>query len=225
MSYGCSVWPAFWTVGANWPDGGEIDIVEGVNNNPTLVLFLASPASPMSPLCAGINTLSIPAVGLTVLPLRRHLLPQMAVRLSRVMYLTWTAEVHPRMTLVVHCPIPIAALLVKTSSGVFALLRDDNTGIKIWHFARNSIPLDAHSGKPDPSSWPPSSAFLSTADYDIASHFSPQHLVLDTTLCGGWGGGEYPSSGCPGSCAEHVSKGENFVGMSFTPPRALCCTE
>ena len=42
MPVGCSTWPSFWTVGPNWPLAGEIDIIEGVNDQDTNQMTLHS---------------------------------------------------------------------------------------------------------------------------------------------------------------------------------------
>ncbi|KAH9965273.1 glycoside hydrolase family 16 protein [Russula dissimulans] len=201
MPYGCSVWPAFWTVGDNWPNGGEIDIVEGINNNQQnrYTLHTGSGTDCVIPSRAPTSSDGRPAFTADVL--------RTDCRSSQ--------KNDAGCSLSDPDSNSYGQGFISAGGGVFALLRDDSTGIKIWHFARNSIPPDAHSDQPDPSSWPPPSAFLSTADCDIASHFSSQYLVLDTTLCGGWAGGAYRSSGCPGSCTNYVRKGENFVNAKW----------
>lgn len=34
MPTGLATWPAFWTVGTNWPNHGEIDIIESTSSAP-----------------------------------------------------------------------------------------------------------------------------------------------------------------------------------------------
>lgn len=101
----------------------------------------------------------------------------------------------------------------EAGGGVFAHLWNQD-GIKIWHFKRSSIPQDITSGKPDPSTWPTPVAFWSNDKCDMASHFIDHSLVIDTTLCGDWAGNAYGSYGCPGTCAEAVSKRSTFDSAS-----------
>lgn len=40
MPVGCSLWPAFWSYNLEkWPIAGEIDVIEGVNKQTTLVIL------------------------------------------------------------------------------------------------------------------------------------------------------------------------------------------
>lgn len=100
----------------------------------------------------------------------------------------------------------------QAGGGVYAHIWDA-TGIKIWHFARADIPADITSKKPNPSSWPEPAAFFPDSKCDTSSFFHDHVLTLNIALCGDWAGskGGYDKSGCPGTCAEAVTKPENFV--------------
>lgn len=55
----------------------------------------------------------------------------------------------------------------KARGGVFAHLWD-STGVKMWRFGRNEIPVDIASGRPDPASWPTPQAAWSSSSCDMA---------------------------------------------------------
>jgi len=43
----CGTWPAFWMLGSDWPNNGEIDIVEGVNDQVTNSMTLHTNSGPV----------------------------------------------------------------------------------------------------------------------------------------------------------------------------------
>ncbi|KAH9072099.1 glycoside hydrolase family 16 protein [Lactarius deliciosus] len=195
MAHGCAVWPAYWTVGENWPNGGEIDIIESVNlhvtNQYTLhtgpgsdcVLVKNPPVASGSAAYTGnvIDTECKSADGSNA-----------GCSFSDTKNNSFGHDFN------------------MAGGGVLAHLWDD-AGVKMWRFERQSIPQDIHTGQPDPSSWPTPVAFWSSLGCDFASHLRNHHLVVNTALGGGWADSDYPNSGCPGTSSDRISKGANFV--------------
>ncbi|KAI0272489.1 glycoside hydrolase family 16 protein [Gloeopeniophorella convolvens] len=195
MPHGCGVWPAWWSSGPNWPNAGEIDIIEGVNKNPTNQYTLHSGAGSGSctldkdpPVPAGVEAFTANVLGIDC---------------------DTTPETDAGCAFSDPKPTSFGHGFNMLGGGVFAHLWD-STGIKMWHFERQSIPQDIQSGQPDPTSWPAPAAFWSSTSCDFPSHFYDHQLILDTTLCGGWADSDYPNSGCPLTCDEFVATGSNF---------------
>lgn len=183
---GCSVWPAFWTVGSNWPDNGEIDILEGVNLQTTNQMTLHTSS------------------GCT--------LGQPMQATGKVVGTNCDASVNGNAGCGVSDPrtSSYGKGFNSGNGGVFATLWD-NTGIKIWFFPRTSIPSDITSGSPDPRGWNEPVAFWDTKGCDTNSHFGPQNIVFDITLNGDWAGAVLSQDGCSGS----VSQGSDFTQAYF----------
>lgn len=90
-----------------------------------------------------------------------------------------------------------------------AILRDE-TGVKMWSFAREDVPADILGGTPNPYLWSSPKAFWSSSTCDIDANFAPQTIVLNTDVGGGWTEGNLGSSGCGSDIASVVADGSNF---------------
>lgn len=188
MPHGCSVWPAYWSVGPNWPAAGEIDILEGVHDQPTNQYTLHT--SEGCEIGSDFNERSA---------------------LSNIIHDKCASSGNDNrgcgfLDTDVQTYGKEFNLL---AGGVYAHLWD-STGIRIWRFPRPSIPADIKAKKPDPSTWGTPAAFFPSTNCDIASHFFEHTLVLDTTICGDFAGPTYAGSGCPGTCDQAVANNVNF---------------
>ncbi|KIM65978.1 glycoside hydrolase family 16 protein, partial [Scleroderma citrinum Foug A] len=196
MPVGCATWPAFWTVGPNWPYGGEIDIVEGINDQPTNQMTLHSGNNES---CTIDTSSPTQYTGHT---------------LGTNCYSTPNADAGCAFSDTDTRSFGFG--FNNAGGGVFALLWDQSIGLAIWHFARSQIPSDLTNQAPNPSSWGVPGGFLSSKTCNIGNNFYQHSMVIDTTICGNWAGPNYPNSGCPGTCSDMVANAANFAGAKWT---------
>ncbi|KAH6892832.1 family 16 glycosyl hydrolase [Coprinopsis sp. MPI-PUGE-AT-0042] len=185
MPEGCGTWPAIWEVGPDWPHGGELDILEGVNDEGTNAATLHT-----SPGCR--------------MPFTRD--AQRGVR----EYEDCDATVNNNVGCPVAFPQPesFGPSFNQAGGGWYAVERSASH-IKVWFWSRNdpTVPSEIKDWKPyvKPDEWGTPSAFFPSTSCNISKHFNEHNIIINLTLCGDWAGQTYGQTSCPGTCVDRVN--------------------
>ncbi|KAI9669442.1 MAG: hypothetical protein M1831_000479 [Alyxoria varia] len=199
MPTGCGTWPAFWLVGPDWPNNGEIDILEGVNNqqNNQAALHTGEGCSinqggEMSGEVKG-TTCAVGEGSNEGCPIANAGAYGSTLNQGGGVYATGGS--------MILGSIPFQN---PSQSTDIKPLEWTESEINIWFWSSGSAPSDALGQNPNPKSWgKPAAKF---AGCDIKSHFKQMSIVFDTTFCGDWAGATF-SQDCPGkgSCESYVA--------------------
>ncbi|GAA5956289.1 hypothetical protein JCM3765_005619 [Sporobolomyces pararoseus] len=167
-------WAALWFTGSNWPQQGEIDVIEGVHET-TMNALSTHTSSGCSMQTSGFyGTFMMQGPQKNDCDARATNSQGCGVRSkSKVSY---------------------GPAFNKKGGGVYAL-QWSSSGIKIYFWPRNSIPSDIKSGKPKPSSkWGQPHFLNSASSCNPFKKFSDLMLVINVNLCGQWAGSLWGSS-------------------------------
>ncbi|OJT13229.1 hypothetical protein TRAPUB_10248 [Trametes pubescens] len=189
MPTGCATWPAFWSNGPNWPVGGEIDIVEGVNTNSdnqaTIHTSHGCTIPSSNPSTLGITGTVVGGTNCAAAETGNAGCGMVATQSN-----TYGVGFN------------------NNGGGVYAMQWVDS-GISVWFFPRSSIPSDLSSGAPVPDGWGTPMAHWPSSGCDPSTFFSKHSAIFDTTLCGDWAGNVWESGGCAASTG--VSTCQQYV--------------
>ncbi|EKM49761.1 glycoside hydrolase family 16 protein [Phanerochaete carnosa HHB-10118-sp] len=165
VPYGCSVWPAWWSSAPNWPAGGEIDTLEGVNQ-----VTMSHMALHTAPGCVQSNT---------------------SVETSTLVNTTdcSTLANNNEGCTVTTPGASYGPAFAAAGGGVF-VTEFASKGISIWFFNRTSLPqsLQGNASTVDTSTLGTPTGNWPSDGCNINSFFEPQQLVFDITLCGDFAG-------------------------------------
>ncbi|KAJ6499360.1 glycoside hydrolase family 16 protein [Mycena sanguinolenta] len=207
MPAGCATWPAFWTLSkaGPWPHGGEIDIIEGVNNNTDNLSSLHT----------------TPNCNMTTDQLR-HQTGRTVSTQCDVNY-NYNQGCGTSFTQRNSYGKPFNS----HGGGWYAMKRGPACGVSVWFWSRynSSVPLEVSQGlstiNPDPDFWGVPDAVFPTDNCDYPSHFDAHSIVFDLTFCGDWAGSAYGASGCPGSCIDFVDNNPKEFAEAYWEISAL----
>ncbi|KAF7984285.1 hypothetical protein HWV62_15239 [Athelia sp. TMB] len=199
MPEGCGTWPAIWeTDEADWPNSGEIDIVEGVNNViPNQSTLHTGPGCSIPPNGA------VSQYGTTV-------------------GTDCNANDNGNAGCGVQSPDSnsFGPNFNSDGGGYYAMERS-STYIKVWFWSRDSayIPAAFTNGASsiDTSTWGEPTAFFPNTDCNISSSFGSLNIIINLTFCGDWAGASsvYASSGCPSTCVDYVAENPSAFANAY----------
>lgn len=185
MPQGCATWPAAWeTLESDWPNSGEVDILEGAND--------------VSP-----NQSTLHTSANCTMPATRT---QTGTATTNDCY----GGDNNNAGCGVQAPTTdsYGPNFNENGGGWYAMERTTDF-IQIWFWARNdaSVPFDVSSGPAqiDTDTWGEPTAYFPNTDCDLASHFGENNIIFDLTLCGDLAGAVFNSDGCPGDCVTYVN--------------------
>lgn len=191
---GCSLWPAFWMVGPDWPNNGEIDIIEYVNNQQNDVTTLHT-----SDGCDQSSEDTSTFTGTWAVGVDGY---SPASDCSVYAPNQWSNQ---------GCGInawsqPVGSSFNDQKGGVYALEWVPDSYFRAFYFPRDQIPPDLTTNAPQPDTWGmPYARFLSSDAACPVSHFANNQIVFDTTFCGDWAGANFASMcGTFVSCNDYV---------------------
>ncbi|TEB15517.1 glycoside hydrolase family 16 protein [Coprinellus micaceus] len=184
MPQGCGTWPAIWeTEDDNWPNDGEIDILEGVNDQ--------------GPNAATLHTLP----GCTM-PAER-----VQTGINGQLDCDWTVNGNTGCGVRMTDPTSYGPPFNQNGGGWYVVERTTQF-IKVWFWSRNnpSVPVDIKNRgvQVNTDSYGTPAAHFPNTQCDLERFFKRHFIIINLTLCGDWAGSVYGNSGCPGTCVEFV---------------------
>ncbi|KAJ9653636.1 hypothetical protein H2198_007187, partial [Neophaeococcomyces mojaviensis] len=194
----CGVWPAFWTVGPNWPNSGEIDIIEGVNGQSHNAMTLHTGPGCSIAASGGGNGGTGSAQGA---------LFSGSIGTSNCDINAAGQAQNAGCSIATSDQSSYGSGLNSAQGGVYAT-EWLSTGISIWYFPRSKIPSDLASGSPDPTGWGTPMAHFADSSCDIDSSIKNQQIVFDTTFCGQWAGAVWSSDA---TCSKKANTCQDYV--------------
>lgn len=176
---GNGLWPAFWTVGPDWPSSGEIDILEYVNlGQNSQTSFHTAPGCYIG--ASGMQNTSIVVGG---------------------------TDCSASETGDAGCGVVTSALagaeFNNATGGVYALVWT-SSGISTYFWLHSEIPADVAAKSPTPSIWGTPMAYLGQDSCNINATFQQHSIVFDLTTCGDWAGAAFsdPNHGTGSAACE-----------------------
>ncbi|KAK1594904.1 glycoside hydrolase family 16 protein [Colletotrichum navitas] len=178
--YGCASWPALWfTDPDNWPDAGEIDVMEAVNQG------------------TDGNQMTLHTTSGCAMDVKRK-------QTGQTPHTDCKNSTNSNAGCGVEGPASTYGTGFNDGGGGYAAMEWRDEGIRVWQFSRSSVPPDVTGQAPDPSGWGEALADFPNTSCDVGSHFRNQSLIINIDVCGALAEAKYADSGCGGgaSCAE-----------------------